>query len=132
MGIRITTDEYGTRVWRDDKHGYTNYSITIQKKMESGSYVSIYKQVKFRKGVEVANGEEICIYDAFPTVETWKDRVTGEFKKKEVWMILDFGYKQKPQPQQTSRQEQKIPATQQSMFEDLPDTFSAAEDEIPF
>ena len=32
MGIRITTDEYGVRVWRSDRYGHTNYSVTIQKK----------------------------------------------------------------------------------------------------
>ena len=128
MGIRITTDEYGVRVWRSDRYGHTNYSVTIQKKKEDGGYITEYKQVKFRGGVEIENGSDIIIRDGFPTIESWNDKNTGELKTKEVWVILDFVYKSAaPRPQ--AREPQPVP---EDMFRDMPDTFQAAEDEIPF
>lgn len=128
MGIRITTDEYGVRVWRSDRYGHTNYSVTIQKKKEDGGYITEYKQVKFRGGVEIENGTDIVIRDGFPTIEWWNDKNTGELKTKEVWVILDFVYKSAaPRPQ--VREPQPVP---EDMFRDMPDTFQAAEDEIPF
>jgi hypothetical protein len=60
--------------------------------------------------VEIANGTTIYITDAFPTLDTWtKD---GQEFKRKVWMILDF--------------ETDVNAA------DVPDSFSAAEDSIPF
>ena len=128
MGIRITTDEYGVRVWRSDRYGHTNYSVTIQKKKEDGGYITEYKQVKFRGGVEIENGTDIIIRDGFPTIDSWNDKNTGELKTKEVWVILDFVYKSAA-PRSQVRETQPVP---EDMFRDMPDTFQAAEDEIPF
>ena len=47
MGIRITTDEHGVRVWRSDRYGYAQYNVSIQKKKDDGGYITMYKQVKF-------------------------------------------------------------------------------------
>lgn len=121
MGIRITTDDYGTKVWRSDKLGFPQYAVTISTKTDSGEIIREYKQVQFRRGVELDNGEEIFIDDAFPTLRTWKDRQTGDVRSKEVWMVTEFRYRtQTPQPKQ------------QVAIEDLPDTFAAAEEDIPF
>ena len=132
MGIRITTDEFGVRVWRSDRYGHPNYSVSIQKKKDDGGYITEYKQIKFRGGVEVENGSDIIIRDGFPTIDTWNDKNTGELKKKEVWVILDFHYRQEA-PERTERdtQPQRKPQPQID-FNDMPDTFQAAEDEIPF
>lgn len=130
MGIRITTDEYGVKVWRSDKYGYAQYSISIQKKKEDGGYLREYKQVKFRGGVEVENGADIIIRDAFPSIDSWKDKNTGELKIKDVWVIMDFVYKTAaPMPEKKA---QEIEKAAQDLFEDLPDSFQAAEDEVPF
>ena len=125
MGIRIKTDDYGVRVWRNDKYGYVTYSISIQGKKDDGGYVNEYKQVKFRKGIELENGSEIIIHDAFPTLDVWKDKQTGEFRQKEVWVILDFSYlRSAPQKRAVSR----------GSLEDfdVDDHFEAVEDSIPF
>lgn len=125
MGIKITTDDYGVKVWRSDNYGYPQYAIAIGTKTDDGQRVSEYQQVQFRRGVELENGEEILIKDAFPTLRTWKDKQTGETRHKMVWMITDFIYKPQQHMQGTQMQ-------MQSQFTDLPDTFEATEDEIPF
>lgn len=132
MGIRITTDEYGVKVWRNDRYGYAQYSISIQKKKEDGGYITKYKQVKFRGGVEVENGADIIIRDAFPTIDSWKDKNTGELKTKEVWVIMDFVYKTSAPSPHTEQKAQEIEKAAQDLFSDMPDSFQAAEDEIPF
>ena len=147
MGIRIKTDDYGIRVWRDDKYGYPSYSVSIQAKKDDGGYVTEYKQVKFRKGVELENGSEIIIRDAFPTLDVWKDKQTGEFKKKEVWVILSFAYmatagpqtqrERKPVSRGTSAYPEQVShiagkSADYMAIDDLPDSFAAAEDDIPF
>lgn len=130
MGIRITTDEFGVRVWRSDRYGHPNYSISIQKKKDDGDYITEYKQIKFKGGVEVENGADIIIRDAFPTIDTWKDKNTGELKKKEVWVIMDFHYRTVA-PERREENVRPAPAPQMDLS-DMPDTFQAAEDDIPF
>ena len=131
MGIRIKTDDYGVRVWRNDKYGYTTYSISIQGKKDDGGYVNEYKQVKFRKGIELENGSEIIIHDAFPTLDTWKDKQTGEFRQKEVWIILDFSYLRKQQERPMQRERKPVSRGSLEDF-DVDDHFEAVEDSIPF
>lgn len=117
MGIRITTDDKGIKVWRSDKYERPSYAVQISKK-EGDTWVNDYQPVRFRQGVEIKNGTTIFIKDAFPTLDTWtKD---GQEFKRKVWMILDFDV-----PGQTSK-----PTIVDTS--DLPDSFSAAEDEIPF
>lgn len=139
MGIRISTDDYGVKVWRSDKYGFPQYAVAISTKTESGERISEYKQVQFRRGIELENGDEIYIDNAFPTLRTWKDKQTGEERYKEVWMITDFKfrarYEEEPNPTQANAskalEHNKSVGTQAS-FDDLPDTFAAAEDDIPF
>ena len=119
MGIKITTDLRGVKVWRNDKYEYPTYAIQVSRK-EGDTWINEYQKVRFRRGVEVPNGTLIQIRDGFPTLETWvKD---GMEHKRIVWMIMDFDYEgmtERPEP---------------SFMEmpDMPDSFSAAEDEIPF
>ena len=129
MGIRITTDEHGVRVWRSDRYGYAQYNVSIQKKKDDGGYITMYKQVKFRGGIELENGSEIIIRDAFPSIDTWNDKQSGELMKKEVWVIMDFVYKDAAPKRQSYEKPQQARV---DTFDDLPDTFQAAEDEIPF
>ena len=131
MGIRIKTDERGVKVFRSDKFGFPQYSIAIRGQTEDGKWVNEWREIRFRRGVEMANGEEIIINDAFPTLRFWQK--DGQYFHKEIWQILEFTYP--PRQRQTPDQMQEPPpaATEAQVgFDDLPDTFAAAEDDIPF
>lgn len=118
MGIRISTDNKGIKVWRSDRYERPSYAVQISKK-EGDTWINDYQPVRFRQGVEIANGTTIYITDAFPTLDTWtKD---GQEFKRKVWMILDFDA-----PGQTASRQTEVDVS------DLPDSFSAAEDSIPF
>lgn len=124
MGIKITTDDRPVNVWRSDRNSFPQYAITISKKGDDGKWIREYQQVTFRKGIELENNESIFIQDAFPKLNVWKDN-DGQIHKRQVWQILDFTY--------ASRKEEPAPDKQMAMgFDDLPDSFSAAEDSIPF
>lgn len=138
MGLKITTDDKPVKVFRSDRFQYPQYSIALSQKVDN-EWVSIYKQVRFRRGIELANGEMIRIHDAFPTLDTWRDKSTNELKSKEVWMIMDFSYdtvpKQEPAPARstaTDTLEHYRNDGVQATLDDLPDNFQAAEDDIPF
>lgn len=121
MGIKITTDEKPVNVWRNDRNGFPQYAVTISKKGDDGQWVREYQQVVFRKGVELQNNESIFIQDAFPKLHTWKGR-DGSVGKRVVWQILDFSYA-------NNRPQQQAPAFDDY---DYPDSFAAAEDDVPF
>ena len=87
MGIKIQTDGKPVKVWRSDKLGFPTYYLTISKK-EGDHYIKDYQDIMFRTGVELENGTEIYIHNAFPTLATWVND-NGQRKKK-VWMILNF------------------------------------------
>ena len=123
MGIKITTDDKPVTVWRYDGNSFPQYSIGISKRGDDGKWITEYQQIVFRKGVELENNEQIYIYDAFPKLNVWKGR-DGQIHKRQVWQILDFDYatKQAPSEQQAA----------QVTYDDLPDSFAAAEDDVPF
>lgn len=128
MGFKITTDDYGTRVWRHDNYGYATYTTSIQTKTDSGSYVREYKQLKFKGGVELEDKSEIIIRNAFPALDVWNDKVTGELRHKEVWVVTDFVYKDSAAPKPQAHQERRyVPE-----LDDMPGTFEAVEDSVPF
>ena len=119
MGIKIMTDDKPVQVWRYDGNGFPQYSIGISKKGDDGRWIRDYQQIVFRKGIELANNESIFIHDAFPKLNTWKNR-DGSVGKRQVWQILDFSYAD-------NRPKQQAPA-----LGDYPDSFAAAEDDVPF
>ena len=129
MEIKITTDNYGIKVWRSDKGKYPSYSVIKGKNPVSGR--NEYQTVQFKRGIELSNGDEIFIRDAFITYRTWTDRKSGEEKCMEVWMITDFDYKREPEPERQIQQ-QMTSIMHDDLLDDMPDSFSAAEDEIPF
>jgi len=124
MGIRISTDEFGVKVWRNDRHGFPQYSVKLSRMIDD-EWVNVYQDVKFRHGVELENGSEIIIDDGFVTMDVWKGK-DGVPKGKAVWMILDYHYT--TDRSREARQKQRKSAK----AEDIPDSFSAAQDEIPF
>lgn len=85
MGLVLTTDERGVKVWRDDKGQYPRYSISYSKKDEDGNWQNAYMEVRFHKGVELENGTEIMILDSFPSFNIGKDG-----KKYQFWFIKDY------------------------------------------
>lgn len=86
MGLTLSTDERGVRVWRNDKGQYPNYSISYSKKNESGKYDNCYLSVRFsQRGVDLPNGTDILIRSAFPSFNIGNDG-----KKYSYWMITDF------------------------------------------
>ena len=119
MGIRISTDHKGVKVWRSDKTGKPSYAIQIGKK-EGDTWINEYQKVWFKGGADIKNGTTIYIRDAFPTIDSWvKD---GVQHTRIMWIIMDYTY---------DGMAERQPQTFIEM-PDLPDTFSAAEDEIPF
>lgn len=125
MGIKIITDDFGVKVWRSDRFGFPQYSISISSKTESGERVNEYKPVRFRRGVELENGDEIYIESAFPTLDFWRDKTTNELKHKEIWMITDFSYR--------ARYAHEDPQPQIFTQENLPDNVAVVDDiELPF
>lgn len=127
MGFNITTDERGVKVWRSDRFGFPQYSVSISKKTDAGKWISEYKPVKFRRGVELDDGDEIYITSAFPTLDYWTDKTTGDLKHKEVWMITEFYIKSRGDsiPQSDS-------APQVMAQVDLPEGYAEADIELPF
>ena len=119
MGIRITTDKKGVKVWRSDKYDKPRYAIQVGKK-EGDTWVNKYQRVRFKDSPDIPNGTVVHITDGFEALDTWvKDGV----EHTEIIIIaMDYTYdgmKTRPVPTFIN-------------MSDLPDTFSAAQDEIPF
>ena len=120
MGFKIQTDIYGTKVWRSDKGVKPSYAVQIGRK-EGDTWVNEYQKVKFKGGADIPNGTTIFIKNAFPTLDTWvKD---GVEHKRIVWMIMDYSY--------PGKKETEVVETFLEM-PDLPDSFAAAEEDLPF
>jgi hypothetical protein len=85
MGLVISTDDKGLKIWRDDKGNFPRYSYSISRKNDQDKWVNVYKDVKFKNGVEVANGTVISIKNAFESFNISKDG-----KKYPYLMISDF------------------------------------------
>ena len=119
MGIKISTDNKPVKVWRSDKYEKPTYAIQVSKK-EGDAWVNDYQKVRFRGSPDIPNGTEVTIKDGFPALETWvKD---GYEHKRIIWVLMDYEYagmKEKPK---------------QSFMDlpDYPDSFSAAEEDLPF
>lgn len=88
MSVKITTDDKGIKVFRKDKTWsggtFATYSCKISSKDKNDEWQSVWKDLKFKKGVELNDKAVIQINNAFPVVESYKDT------KKESWMVLDF------------------------------------------
>jgi len=118
MGIRIATDDRGIKVWRFDSGQYPSYVVQVSKK-EGDTWIKKYQKIHFKGGADIPNGTVIHIHDAFPALESWvKD---GQQYKRIVWIIMEWSDGAGPYQAQS-----------QQSFDDLPDSFQASEDEIPF
>ena len=88
MGLTIKSDERGCMVFANEKEGangkYTLYSIGVSSKDANKNWVNGFLNVRFKKGVEVANKSKIRINNAFPVVTKSGDKTYVSF------MITDF------------------------------------------
>ena len=85
MGLVITTDDKGLKIWRDDKGQFPRYSYSISRKNDSDQWVNCYKEVKFKNGVEMQNGSVIAIKKGFESFNIGKDG-----KKYPYLMVSEF------------------------------------------
>lgn len=69
MGLIVTTDDKGVRIFAHEKEGkngkFMTYSLGISTKDQSGNWVNGYVSCKFKKGVTVENKAKIKIKSAF-------------------------------------------------------------------
>ena len=97
MGKLSVTGE--TMIFRKDREGrngtFPTYATTISSRNEDGSYSNRYKEVKFRKDVEVANKTIINIDDGFLTFREYM-AAGGEKQAAEYIMVLEFTEVQPP------------------------------------
>lgn len=85
MGLVFATDEKGLKIWRDDKGQFPRYSYSISRKNDQDKWENCYKDVRFKKGVDIPNGTVILINSAFESFNVGKDG-----KKYPYLMINDF------------------------------------------
>ena len=78
-------DKYSKMVFRKDNEYGTFYQIGLSKKDRNNNYINGYMQVKFKKGVDVANKTKIIIKNAFIDFYLDKDNKTVPFL-----MVLEF------------------------------------------
>ena len=121
MGIRWSTDSRGERVWRSDFNGKPHYAIRVSKK-EGDSWISEYQEVRFRGSPDIMNGTTVFVKDGFETLQSWvKD---GQERTKIIKVAMDYTYdgmKERPKQSFVNMPEP-----------DYPDSFSAAEEDLPF
>ena len=104
MGLVITTDDRGVKVYATEKDGangkFTLYSLGISKKNSDGNWESSYISCSFKKGVEVSNKTRIKINKAFPTFNSYNGKkynkimitdfdILEEGESKEEWVNVD-------------------------------------------
>ena len=55
MGLVFATDEKGLKIWRDDKGQFPRDSYSISRKNDQDKWENCYKDVRFKKGVDIPN-----------------------------------------------------------------------------
>jgi hypothetical protein len=96
MGLKITTDDKGIMVFRDDKGQYPSYYYSISRKNDKDEYESCYRPIRFKKGIDVQNKTIIAINSAFESFNIGKDG-----KKYPYLMVTDFSTMGEPEPEIT-------------------------------
>lgn len=89
MGLKVTTDDKGITVYRQDKQSkngvpYSQYSIMVSSKDKEGTWHNGFIECQFKYGVTVENKTKIIINNAFYTVNQFGDKAYVKL------MILDF------------------------------------------
>jgi len=96
MALKITTDDKGIMVFRDDKGQYPSYYYSISRKNDKDEWESCYRPIRFKKGVEVENKTIIAISSAFESFNIGKDG-----KKFPYLMVTEFSVMGLPAPEIT-------------------------------
>ena len=96
MGLKITTDDKGIMVFRDDKGQYPSYYYSVSRKNDKDEYESCYRPIRFKKGIDVQNKTIIAINSAFESFNISKDG-----KKYPYLMVTDFSIMGEPEPEIT-------------------------------
>lgn len=91
MGLKITTDDKGVRIWRADKvssngNPYTRYFTKVSSK-DGDEWVSAFIDVLFPKGTNIADKTDILIKDAFYLVSKYQERVSTKLYIKDFSII---------------------------------------------
>ena len=121
MGIRWSTDIRGEKVYRSDKFEKPQYAIRVSKK-EGDSWISEFQEVRFRGSPDIPNRTIVYVKDGFETLKSWvKD---GREYTKIIKVAMDYTFDGMTEKPKQSFMEMPEP--------DLPDSFSSAEDDIPF
>lgn len=80
MGLKITTDDKGIKIYRKDKvssngNPYTTYFTKVSSK-SGDEWVSAFIDVLFPKGTDIADKTEIQIKDSYYLVSKYQDKVS--------------------------------------------------------
>lgn len=119
MGIVFKTDNRGVKVWRSDRTEKPSYAIQVSKK-EGDSWVNKYQRIRFKGSPDIPNGTIVQIFNGFQALDTWvKD---GVEHLDIVLIATDYEY-----DGMTERPKQSF-----MELPDYPDSFAAAEDDVPF
>lgn len=121
MGTRWSTDDRGEKVYRSDKFEKPQYAIRVSKK-EGDSWISEFQEVRFRGSPDIPNKTIVYVRDGFETLKSWvKD---GMEHTKIIKVAMDYTFDGMTEKPKQSFMEMPEP--------DLPDSFSSAEDDLPF
>lgn len=121
MGLKITTDDKGVRIWRVDKvssngNPYTRYFTKVSSR-DGDEWVSAFIDVLFPKGTNIADKTDILIKDAFYLVSKYQDKTSMKLYIKE-WEVFGVA------------PESQIGKTDSDGFMNVPEGID--EDELPF
>ena len=109
MGLVITTDDKGLKIWRDDKGQFPRYSYSISRKNDNDQWVNVYKDVKFKNGVDVENGTVISIKKAFESFNISKDGKKYPYLMVSEFEVLEGGNIQIPDVPAAPDGEETVP-----------------------
>lgn len=117
MGLKITTDERGIKIYRHEKEGRTGkfytYSTMVSSKDTDGNYINGFIDVVFKKGVEVNDKAVILVNNAFYIVNEYNGKTYPKL------MITDFDVKEEGKPSTSNNTD----------FMNIPD---GMQEELPF
>jgi len=93
MGLKITTDDKGVKIYRNDKTtsngmSFATYSIMVSTK-KGDEYINSFIDVMFPKGTELANKVTINIKDAWFMVSEYKDKRYTKLYVKDFDIMTD-------------------------------------------
>lgn len=113
-----------TRIYKNNENKYT---ICVSKKKDNGEYEKRYFPVEFLKDVEVENGTDIIIKNAFLTWFDW----SYQDSKGTKWIIKITAF-ERVGTQQTIEEPKKEPKLQDKMFEDFGQEIEIDDSDLPF